>query len=45
MSAEELPPPFTLRPDGRGVWLYPLTFGRVRVVVGRVGSSCYDDGW
>lgn len=31
--------------DGRSVWVYPLTFGRARLVVGQTGSDLWDDGW
>ena len=41
--------PLFLLPDGRGVWIYPLTFGRARIVVGKVGNldglEGLDDGW
>lgn len=37
--------PRTLRPDGRGVWIVPLTGRRARVVVGPVDFDGYDDGW
>lgn len=32
-------------PDGRGVWLQPMTFGKVRVCVGPMDVGFYDDGW
>ena len=32
-------------PDGRGLWVYPLTFGRARLVIGPVGEDWYDDAW
>ena len=41
---DELPPDKRL-PDGRGGWVYPLTYGRARIVVGRIGSAVVDDGW
>lgn len=31
--------------DGRSAWIYPLTFGRARIAVGRRGSAYHDDGW
>ncbi len=37
--------PIKILPDGRGLWVYPLTFGRARLVVGPVGEDFYDDGW
>lgn len=41
----ENPEPLKILPDGRGVWIYPLTFGRARLVVGEAGSAFYSDGW
>ena len=32
-------------PDGRDVEVWPLTFGRARLVVGRELYASYDDGW
>jgi len=33
-------------PDGREVWVYPLTFGRARLGVSPAGQSEYfDDTW
>jgi len=32
-------------PDGRGLWVYPLTFGRARLGVGPLGSGVMDDVW
>lgn len=37
------PPRLFSRPDGRGVWIYPLTFGRARIVLG--DEEGLDDGW
>lgn len=37
--------PICRRPDGRGVWVMPLTYGRGRVVVAHEGAQAYDDGW
>lgn len=34
-----------LLPDGREAVIYPLTFGRARLVVGPPGSAFYDDAW
>jgi hypothetical protein len=31
-------------PDGRLLFVVPLTFGRARLTVGR-GEDTYDDGW
>ena len=30
--------------DGRGVWVYPMTF-TFKLVIGRVGSPVYDSDW
>lgn len=38
-------PPLRILTDGRGVWVYPLTFGRGRLVVGALGVGWTDDGW
>lgn len=38
-------PPDRVLPDGRGAWIYPLTFGRARLCVGAVGEDFYDDHW
>lgn len=32
-------------PDGRELVVYPLTFGRARLVVGPPGDPGYDDAW
>lgn len=32
-------------PDGHGLWLMPLTYGRASLVVGQLGSDFYLDGW
>lgn len=37
--------PIKILPDGRGIWIDPLTFGRARINIGPVDSACYDDGW
>lgn len=37
--------PSRLLPDGREVTVYPLTYGRARLVVGPPNSDFYDDGW
>lgn len=34
-----------LTPDGFKVWVYPLTFGRARLVVGAPGSPTLLDGF
>ena len=39
------PPPLKVLPGERAVWVYSLTFGRARLVVGRIGSAGYDDGY
>ena len=31
--------------DGRGLWVYPLTYGRARLVIGPPDVDWYDDGW
>ena len=31
--------------DGRELVVYPLTFGRARLIVGRQGRDDYDDAW
>lgn len=31
--------------DGRALWVYPLTFGRARIVIGQEGSPFIDDSW
>jgi hypothetical protein len=31
--------------DGRELTVIPLTFGRARLHIGRVGLNWYDDGW
>lgn len=31
--------------DGRGIWVYPLTFNRARLVIGELGSAFVDDAW
>lgn len=41
-----VPAPLFVRPDGRGVWIYPLTYGRARIVVGGLAEGDgLDDGW
>ena len=35
----------TILPDGRMAMIQPLTFGRARLSVGRVGSPFFDDEW
>jgi hypothetical protein len=37
--------PAKLLPDGRECVVYPLTYGRARLVVGQPGSGFYDDAW
>lgn len=37
--------PAKILPDGRGAWIYPLTFGRARILVGPIGDWFTDDGW
>jgi hypothetical protein len=32
-------------PDGRGCWLYPISFGKWRLGVGEPGSGGFDDVW
>ena len=31
--------------DGRSLWVYPLFYGRARLVVGPLDADWYDDGW
>jgi hypothetical protein len=31
--------------DGRRGWVIPLTYGRARILVGRVGDGACDDSW
>ena len=40
-----IPPPDKILPDGRGVWVYPLSYGRARLCIGRVGSVELEDGY
>jgi hypothetical protein len=37
--------PRRLLPDGRELVVYPLTYGRARLVVGPAGSMFYDNSW
>lgn len=37
--------PAKLLPDGRELVVYPLTYGRARLVVGPAGEPFYDDAW
>ena len=37
--------PKKLLPDGRELVVYPLTYGRARLVVGPAGAPFYDDAW
>ena len=37
-------PPAKLFP-AFAAWIYPLTFGRARIVIGRRGSEALTDGW
>jgi hypothetical protein len=39
------PTPHRILPDGRGLWIYLLTFGRARIAVGPLGQETYDDAW
>lgn len=32
-------------PDGRGLWVVPLTYGRARLHIGALGAYAFDDGW
>jgi len=34
-----------LLPDGRELVVYPLTYGRARLVVGPAGAAWYADAW
>ena len=31
--------------DGRELSILPLTYGKAKLVIGRVGALAYDDGW
>jgi hypothetical protein len=31
--------------DGRTIVVYPLTFGRARIVIGKTGDEGYEDSW
>jgi len=35
--------PDKVLPDGRGLWIMPLTYGRARIGIGRIGSVVFDD--
>lgn len=37
--------PIRVTPDGRGLFVHPLTYGRGRFCIGRNGDVQYDDGW
>lgn len=32
-------------PDGREAHVYPLTYGRARLGVGKASSQCFNDEW
>lgn len=32
-------------PDGRTLIIWPLTFGRARLVIGPTGARYYNDAW
>lgn len=32
-------------PNGRELVVYPLTYGRARLVIGEQGSDFHDDAW
>lgn len=34
-----------LLPSGQELTVYPLTYGRARLVIGSPQSQFYDDGW
>jgi len=34
-----------LLPDGREIVVYPLTYGRARLVIGPAGAGWVDDEW
>lgn len=36
---------YRLLGDGRELVVYPLTYGRARLVVGEEGAYTHDDGW
>jgi hypothetical protein len=39
------PDPVKLLEADMAVWVYPMTFGKGRLCIGKVGLSWYDDGW
>lgn len=43
--ADAAPMPAFSHPDGRVVFIYPLTFGRARLCVGPPGAATLDDEW
>lgn len=48
MDEPQFGPPFghvATLPDGRWLWVYPLTFGRARLSVGAAGRDWFDDEW
>ena len=38
-------PILATHPDGRAIWITPLTLGRARIIIGPPESPTYDDGW
>jgi len=32
-------------PNGRTITVWPLTYGRARLVIGQTDAPWYDDGW
>ena len=37
--------PDKIFPGNRGAWVYPLTYGRARIVVGLIGNYETTDEW
>lgn len=37
--------PVKVLPDGRGLFVHSMTFGKGRLYVGQIGVMWYDDGW
>jgi hypothetical protein len=37
--------PIRILPDGRGCWLVPIGYGKMRLGVGALNSSSFDDLW
>ena len=42
---EKIDQPLRVLPDGRGLWIYPMMFGKFRLGVGPIGACGLDDVW